>query len=161
MMIICPSCGIKLEDGNYYTNLGKVMSSEKLQEICKLSNNKAACINKVHSSIRKLTNIELNTLANQVIKDLKVSGIDTNFPDHFVTLEWLNVRKKEVPLDYKYAATTKLLHHDLSICIEFVDSINEGYLSFLSPELVKGVELVGKSFNVLEGNKIVAKGVFV
>jgi hypothetical protein len=47
----------------------------------------------------------------------------------------------------------------LSISIEFVDSTNEGYLTFLIPSLVK-VDLDDMEFDLYEGNRIVAKARF-
>jgi hypothetical protein len=170
---ICGSCGIILRNGNKYTSMGKVISDEQLENICRLSKKRTGCFNqlkllgvKVKTNIEEpfitMTNEQIEDAARDVLKQLKEKGIETNFEDHFVTLQWLEEgRKTQVPIDYKYCATTVLngLDANISICIEFLDSINEGYLTFLRPELVKGLTLSG-TFNVLEGNHIVAIGRF-
>ena len=171
---VCGSCGIILRKGNKYTSMGKVISDEDLERICRLSKEKKGCFNMLkllgitprrdnNGPFIKMTNEQIEEAARDVLRSLKEKGIETNFEDHFVTLEWIeDARKTQVPLDYKYCATTVLegLDTNISICIEFLDSLSEGYLTFLRPELVKGITLSGQHFNVLEGNNIMATGYF-
>jgi|NOAtaT_6_FD_contig_71_2392278_length_1866_multi_2_in_0_out_0_5 hypothetical protein len=170
----CGSCGIILRNGNKYTSMGRVISDEQLENICRLSKKRTGCFNQlkllgvkvktnIESPLIKATNDQIEDMVRNVISSLKDSGIKVESTDHFVTLEWLkDGTKTQVSVDYKYCATTVLegLDANISICIEFLDSINEGYLSFLRPELVKGITLSGQHFNVLEGNNIVATGYF-
>lgn len=181
---ICPRCGIILRNGNKYTSMGTVIEDKKLMDICKLSKDKTGCFmileilgvkpknnldsfNTFDKIFVRPTNTEIDDLMREVVQSLKEKGFEFPHNDVFVTLEWFdNVRK--IPISFKdfkgssYSATTNIKGVDctLSISIEFVDSVNEGYLTFLRPELVKDIELSETYFQILEGNKLVGMGYF-
>ena len=84
-------------------------------------------------------------------------------PDRYITIKWIEgARKVPVPVDCKYSCTTYIKGVDvmLSISIEFVDSTNEGYLTFLIPSLVENINLNSMKFDLYEGGNKVATATF-
>ena len=83
---------------------------------------------------------------------------------YYCNITWIEgVRKFAVPINTNYSATTyiKGIKNMLSISIKILNNINEGCLTFLRPDLLKGISLINMSFDIMEGSKCVGKGIFV
>lgn len=174
---ICSKCG-GLFIGNVLASVDKVHVSlgppiplsKYKQQVC-INADPKVCLTK--SILNKVTAIQTQRpeynkgkLSSSAIDDIvqtisKEFGV--NASDRYITIKWIeSARKSPVSVDCKYSCSTFIKDIDvmLSITIEFMDSTNEGYLTFLRPELIKDVDLSGMQFDIYEGSHVVATGQF-
>ena len=175
---LCGACGAlfigdNIQTINYvHVSVGPPIPIDKFRlQTCSKSTN-PACLTK---SLLGTTNNKVVTqrpeynrgfLTSSVIDDiattlLKERGI--TMPDRYITIKWIEgARKVPVSIDCKYSPTTyiKGIEHMLSVIIEFIDSTNEGYLTFLRPELISNIDLDNMEFELFEGSNKVAKAYF-
>jgi hypothetical protein len=175
---ICGACGAlfignNMQSINYvHVSVGPPIPIEKFRrQTCNKSTN-LACLtksllannnNKVVTQRPEynkgfLTSNEIDDIATNLLKEMGIV-----MPDKYITIKWIEgARKVPVSVDSKYSATTyiKDVVEMLSVVIEFNDSTNEGYLTFLKPELVKDVNLSGLEINLFEGFTTVATAIF-
>lgn len=172
---ICSKCG-GLFIGNILASVDKVHVSigppipisKYKQQVCSKADPKIcltkSILNKVTVQTQRpnynkgfLNSNEIDDIATTLLKERGIT-----MPDRYITINWIEgARKVPVPVDCKYSCTTYIKGVDvmLSIFIEFVDSTNEGYLTFLRSELVE-VDLDGMKFDLYEGGNKVATATF-
>ena len=172
---ICSKCG-GLFIGNILASVDKVHVSigppipisKYKQQVCSKADPKIcltkSILNKVTVQTQRpnynkgfLNSNEIDDIATTLLKERGIT-----MPDRYITINWIEgARKVPVPVDCKYSCTTyiKGVVVMLSISIEFVDSTNEGYLTFLRRELVK-VDLDDMEFDLYEGGNKVATATF-
>ena len=175
---ICGACGAlfignNMQSINYvHVSVGPPIPIDKFRlQTCSKSTN-PACLTK---SLLGITNNKVVTqrpeynrgfLTSSVIDDIATSLLKERgitMPDRYITINWIeNARKSPVSIDCKYSPTIFIKELDIlvSITIEFMDSTNEGYLTFLRPELINDIDLSGMQFDIYEGGRIVAKAKF-
>ena len=169
---ICSKCG-GLFIGNVLASVDKVyvsngppipISKYKLQ-VCSKADPKGcltkSILNKVTVQTQRpnynkgfLTSSEIDDIATSILKERGIT-----MPDRYITINWIEyARKMPVPVNCKYSCTTYITGVDvmLSISIEFVDSTNEGYLTFLIPSLVENINLNDMEFDLYEDKNVVA-----
>jgi hypothetical protein len=173
---ICGACGglfigDNIQSINYvHVSVGPPIPVDKFRlQTCSKSTNTACLTKSLLATNSKvvtqrpnynkgfLNSSEIDDIATSLLKERGIT-----MPDRYITINWIEyARKVLVPVDCKYSCTTYIKGVDvmLSISIEFVDSTNEGYLTFLIPSLVK-VDLDDMEFDLYEGNRIVAKARF-
>lgn len=174
---LCGACGAlfigdNMQSINYvYVSIGPPIPVDRFRlQICSKSTNPACLTKSLLNTNNKvvtqrpeynrgfLNSNEIDDIATTLLKE---HGIKTL--DRYITIKWIEgARKSPVSVDYKYHPTTFIKGIDvmLSITIEFMDSTNEGYLSFLRPELVDGIDLSGMEFDIYEGRNVVGIGTF-
>ena len=172
---LCQLCG-GLFIGNILASVDKVHVSigppipisKYKQQVCSKADPKIcltkSILNKVTVQTQRpnynkgfLNSNEIDDIATTLLKERGIT-----MPDRYITIKWIEgARKVPVPVDCKYSCTTYIKGVDvmLSISIEFVDSTNEGYLTFLRRELVK-VDLDDMEFDLYEGGNKVATATF-
>ena len=172
---LCQLCG-GLFIGNILASVDKVHVSigppipisKYKQQVCSKADPKIcltkSILNKVTVQTQRpnynkgfLNSNEIDDIATTLLKERGIT-----MPDRYITIKWIEgARKVPVPVDCKYSCTTYIKGVDvmLSISIEFVDSTNEGYLTFLRRELVK-VDLDDMEFDLYEGRNKVATATF-
>lgn len=172
---ICSKCG-GLFIGNILASVDKVHVSigppipisKYKQQVCSKADPKIcltkSILNKVTVQTQRpnynkgfLNSNEIDDIATTLLKERGIT-----MPDRYITIKWIEgARKVPVPVDCKYSCITYIKGVDvmLSISIEFVDSTNEGYLTFLRHELVK-VDLDDMEFDLYEGGNKVATATF-
>ena len=172
---LCQLCG-GLFIGNILASVDKVHVSigppipisKYKQQVCSKADPKIcltkSILNKVTVQTQRpnynkgfLNSNEIDDIATTLLKERGIT-----MPDRYITIKWIEgARKVPVPVDCKYSCTTYIKGVDvmLSISIEFVDSTNEGYLTFLIPSLVK-VDLDDMEFDLYEGRNKVATATF-
>ena len=172
---LCQLCG-GLFIGNILASVDKVHVSigppipisKYKQQVCSKADPKIcltkSILNKVTVQTQRpnynkgfLNSNEIDDIATTLLKERGIT-----MPDRYITINWIEgARKVPVPVDCKYSCTTYIKGVDvmLSISIEFVDSTNEGYLTFLRRELVK-VDLDDMEFDLYEGGNKVATATF-
>jgi hypothetical protein len=173
---ICSKCG-GLFIGNILASVDKVhvslgppiAISKYKQQVCANADPKVcltkSILNKVTIQTQRpqynrgfLTTSEIDDIATSLLKDMSIT-----MPDRYITINWIEgARKVPVSVDCKYSCTTYIKEVDtmLSIIIEFIDSTNEGYLTFLKPELIKDIILDAMEFDIYEGSNKIAIGKF-
>ena len=170
---ICSKCG-GLFIGNILASVDKVYVSKGSpipiskykQQVCSKADPKGcltkSILNKVTVVQTQRPNYNKGFLNSNEIDDIATSLLKERgitMPDRYITINWIEgARKVPVPVDCKYSCTTYIKGVDvmLSISIEFVDSTNEGYLTFLMPSLVENINLNGMKFDLYEGKNVVA-----
>ena len=173
---ICSKCG-GLFIGNILASVDKVhvsngrpipISTYKLQ-VCSKADPKEcltkSILNKVTVQTQRpnynkgfLNSNEIDDIATTLLKERGIT-----MPDRYIIINWIEgARNGPVPVDCKYSCTTYIKGVDvmLSISIEFVDSTNEGYLTFLRPELVENINLNDMEFDLYEDKNVVANCYF-
>ena len=174
---ICGACGglfigDNIQSINYvHVSVGPPIPLDKFRlQTCSKSTNPACLTKSLLASNSKVVTQrpEYNRgfLSSSVIDDIAVQLIKEmglTMPDRFITINWIEgSRRSPVSVDCRYSCTTfiKDIPVMLSITIEFNDSTNEGYLSFLRPELVTHIDLSGMEFDLYEGSNKVAIACF-
>jgi hypothetical protein len=174
---ICGACGALFISDNFqsinyvHVSVGPPIPLDKFKlQTCSKSTNPACLTKSLLATNTKvitqrpeynrgfLTPSQHDDIAVQFIKEMGLT-----MPDRFITIKWIDsARRNPVSVDCRYSCTTfiKGIPVMLSITIEFNDSTNEGYLSFLRPELIKDVDLSGMQFNIHEGASVVGVGQF-
>ena len=173
---LCQLCG-GLFIGNILASVDKVHVSigppipisKYKQQVCSKADPKIcltkSILNKVTVQTQRpnynkgfLNSNEIDDIATTLLKERGIT-----MPDRYITINWIEgARKVPVPVDCKYCPTTyiKGIEHMLSVIIEFIDSTNEGYLTFLRPELISNIDLDNMEFELFEGSNKVAKAYF-
>jgi hypothetical protein len=169
----CAACGAIFIGDNFhsikYVNVssGPAIAIEKFKlQICsKNSNPKCLTKSLVNRTVFTkrpsynagfLTPSQHDDIAVQLIKEMGLT-----MPDRFITIKWIDgARKVPVSVDSKYFCKVLINGFLLSSIIEFNDSTNEGYLTFVSPELIQGINLDGLQFDIYEASTKVAIGRF-
>ena len=173
---LCQLCG-GLFIGNILASVDKVHVSigppipisKYKQQVCSKADPKIcltkSILNKVTVQTQRpnynkgfLNSNEIDDIATTLLKERGIT-----MPDRYITIKWIEgARKVPVPVDCKYSCTTYIKGVDvmLSISIEFVDSTNEGYLTFLIPSLVENINLNSMKFDLYEGGNKVATATF-
>jgi hypothetical protein len=174
---ICGACaglfiGDNLHSINYvHVSVGKPIEINKFRlQTCSKSTN-PACLTKSllannnqvvtqRSNYNKgfLTSNEIDDIATTLLKERGIT-----MSDRYIIINWIEgARKVPVSIDCKYSANTyiKGVSNMLSIIIEFVDLTNEGYLTFLRPELISNIDVSSMEFDLYEGITKVATGKF-
>jgi hypothetical protein len=173
---ICSKCG-GLFIGNVLASVDKVHVSlgppipisKYKQQVCAKADPKVcltkSILNKVTVQTQrpeygkgKLSTSDIDDIVQTLSKEFGV-----NASDRYITINWIeNARRSPVSVDTKYCPTTFIKGVDvmLSVIIEFMDSTNEGYLTFLVPDLVKDIVLDGMEFELFEGRNKVATACF-
>lgn len=168
---LCGACGAlfigdNMQSINYvYVSIGPPIPVDRFRlQICSKSTN-PACLTKSLLGTKVVTQrpeynrgfLNSNEIDDIATTLLKEKGII--MPDRYITINWIEgARKVPVSVDCKYSCTTYIKDVDvmLSISIEFIDSTNEGYLTFLIPSLVENINLNGIKFDLFEGSNKVA-----
>lgn len=168
---LCGACGAlfigdNMQSINYvYVSIGPPIPVDRFRlQICSKSTN-PACLTKSLLGTKVVTQrpeynrgfLNSNEIDDIATTLLKEKGI--TMPDRYITINWIEgARKVPVSVDCKYSCTTYIKDVDvmLSISIEFIDSTNEGYLTFLIPSLVENINLNGMKFDLFEGSNKVA-----
>jgi hypothetical protein len=164
---ICGACGAlfigdNMQSINYvHVSVGPPIPIDKFRlQTCSKSTNPACLTKSLLATNTKVVTQRpeygKGNLSSSVIDDiattlLKERGL--TMPDRYISINWIeNARKVPVAVDCKYSPTIFIKELDalLSIIIEFMDSTNDGYLTFLRPELIKDINLDGKEFNIYE-----------
>ena len=173
---LCQLCG-GLFIGNILASVDKVHVSigppipisKYKQQVCSKADPKIcltkSILNKVTVQTQRpnynkgfLNSNEIDDIATTLLKERGIT-----MPDRYITIKWIEgARKVPVPVDCKYSCITYIKGVDvmLSISIEFVDSTNEGYLTFLIPSLVENINLNSMKFDLYEGGNKVATATF-
>ena len=172
---LCGACGAlfigdNMQSINYvHVSVGPPIPIDKFKlQTCSKSTN-SACLTKSLLNTKVvtqrpqynrgfLTTSEIDDIATSLLKDMSIT-----MPDRYITINWIEgARKVPVSVDCKYSCTTYIKEVDtmLSIIIEFIDSTNEGYLTFLKPELIKDIILDAMEFDLYESSNKIAIGKF-
>ena len=173
---VCSVCGGVFIGHNIhsisYVNVSKgppIPIDKFMLQTCSRAVNKANCLTNCLSNTKVITqrpNYNKGFLSPTQIDDIATSILSEHnvvTTDKYVSIDWIEgARKFPISVDSKYCPTVYIeeVNVMLSVIIEFMDSINEGYLSFLMHELVNEIDLSGMIFNLYEGEKVVAKGRF-